>query len=127
MSTNKRRLKYVDSRIQGQLAVRTLLHWVTLMLVCCTVSLLLQVVLNPLATWQENFGTCGQRKDPSYLWRLHCSLFLYETLSVIPIDLWGPLLVYVEPCVNSGRASRWSRLSCVRMTIGLKWPMRSIR
>ena len=82
MFINKRRSKYVDSRIQGQLAARTLLHWVTLMLVCCTVSLLLQVVLNPLATWRENFQHMWAAQGPVVLVAFALSpLFVRDTIS----------------------------------------------
>jgi len=67
MENDKRRAKYIDRRVQGQLAMRTLLHWVTLMLVCCIVSLALQFLLNPLASGQENFANMWAAQGPIIL------------------------------------------------------------
>jgi hypothetical protein len=67
MMREKRRSKYIDKHVQGQLAVRTLLHWVTLMLVCCTVSLTLQFLLNPLSTWHENAQRMWSAQGPVVL------------------------------------------------------------
>ena len=66
-SNEKRRLKFIDRKVQGELAMRTLLHWITLMTIATIVSICLQCILNPLEPFMQNVARAWNGQGPFIL------------------------------------------------------------
>jgi len=53
MSRNKRGRKYIDKKVQGILIRRLMTHWVVFVIAVSVVSVILQVLFNPFADFEQ--------------------------------------------------------------------------
>jgi hypothetical protein len=67
MSCRKRRRVFIDSNVQGALARRILLHWVTFLFVASVAAFLLQVLTDPFRPIQEHARNLWQTQGPFLL------------------------------------------------------------
>ena len=64
MSRSQRRKVFIDARVQGALARRIILHWVTFLVVASLAAFLLQVLSNPFRPMAEHARDLWQTQGP---------------------------------------------------------------
>jgi len=99
MPRPQRRQKFIDSKVQGALARRLVVHWVVFLTVASIVALLLQVLSNPFRPVGEHF---------SEVWWTH-GPFLVVTIFLLPVFVMDTIKIshrFAGPIYSLRRAMR---------------------
>lgn len=83
MAKRTRTKYWIDRKIQGALAIRVLLHWLIFAAIATVLTLMLQYLGNPMATWSEQVNSVWNNQGPFALVMLILlPVFLYDTVKL---------------------------------------------
>ena len=83
MAKRSRSRVWIDRQIQGALAVRVAGHWCIFALVASVLTLAMQYVANPVATWEQQVANVWRNQGPFLIVMLVLlPVFLYDTVKL---------------------------------------------